>query len=1263
MSKEPRLWMVGDSTPPMTPNILCSPAATNQMLTLNMVGQDLSPPTSAFQSLLGQQFDQLAAGMGSRNSVTSLYQPRRSCSSDNLYAFSSFGSPATQLHHLSTQALLSPFLSSTPGGKFNFFCKLADSRNLKQAQVSPLVTRNLSSATSTTKSFLYPPRCDLINDQQPTGLSPNHFLSSTISQQPPTPTNLTTNLLNDIHLNSPTSKSAAGMQACCSLSDFLAISNQQLRSPKSVGGAGCGSVNLGDLPTSSPSYHNHLTSSISFSNGLSSLAAAIASNGTSATDPNSNILNTPTPLISPKSFGQGFTQFSPPAIFDLQSSLFKFPPPTPHPQSYSEQVFLSTLHNKNNKFNYQLDSTEEQQQHIINSQTNQQNYQNTNWQLDKNATKEQTCKQDLNSSNSHLILKQNGYESSQTSTVEPQTQPQISTTSGSVSNNDSQNENSIRQTGSNLAHLVTPARFKLEANRRVTTNEIRDKPVCIDGSNHSSFLMEIEEEKGVQSRPSSYQKAGSNLDQINLHRSSSLRDSAIRAQSSLSQLDTINIDWTSSAPINATAGCCNNDCQTFRPASAIPRILVSNCRQQQVGQPQEQISMDVDLDSSDAGEIKPKANPIIQAARGSQIADFGANTGDQNGSPSDATGNSRHPASLGPQSRSDCLQPIFKSPNVSQSSHRTNQRDFHDKRALSPQSFRARVRQYHRERTGSTSAPPNFSLCTTGDDLSSICMKDDDCFDSKIQSDQSMQLENQALTSAKLKESQVSRCNLTGRSTIFASQMISGDSHIALESSDAARCQSAEPHQNQSYITRTLLQAPGGLTRSVGQMDQKSSQAFYNFPELSQSAHQLQTLNLQPQAQTTSQQVQQNQQGSRFPIPQQNSNNFHHFQHQQYQHPTNAKNWNLAESCHQEIGTIQFSNSAADFSVFRTNALHQNYAHYHQTNGDTASKVLGPNAYNQARAQTTAIPGSYQCSKENLNTASVKPHSEQNLHQPNLNHIQHHQSSETLFYSSAGAARHANWSAQDPHLSVRDPTFCPDGISTNQAKMFGSPSEQYQSSLHQQQQQQTHQLSSAIPMSSQSGSISTDALNCFPNAIHEQQQTAPIPTLPSSHFMAVLDEGSTLPSGGSTSRIDFTGSDSRASSSDSWHQQLVGHQPLIGIYSNRQQQSQPSKALGGQSNSTNALSDSNSCHSLDSSDLSIPTQVDGFCRIKFIGGIKRYQCSTCLKLFNRSDMLTRHKRLHTGDRPFHCEECQQGFSRSDHLKTHMRTHSGELTSL
>ena len=50
---------------------------------------------------------------------------------------------------------------------------------------------------------------------------------------------------------------------------------------------------------------------------------------------------------------------------------------------------------------------------------------------------------------------------------------------------------------------------------------------------------------------------------------------------------------------------------------------------------------------------------------------------------------------------------------------------------------------------------------------------------------------------------------------------------------------------------------------------------------------------------------------------------------------------------------------------------------------------------------------------------------------------------------------------------------------------------------------------------------------------------------------------------------------------------------------------------------------------------------------------------SCDRRFSRSDELSRHLRIHTGQRPFPCPVCARAFSRSDHLTTHLRTHTGE----
>lgn len=56
---------------------------------------------------------------------------------------------------------------------------------------------------------------------------------------------------------------------------------------------------------------------------------------------------------------------------------------------------------------------------------------------------------------------------------------------------------------------------------------------------------------------------------------------------------------------------------------------------------------------------------------------------------------------------------------------------------------------------------------------------------------------------------------------------------------------------------------------------------------------------------------------------------------------------------------------------------------------------------------------------------------------------------------------------------------------------------------------------------------------------------------------------------------------------------------------------------------------------------------------------RQFVCQFCEKDFRRPDILSRHLRRHTGEKPFRCDVCLRFFSRSDHLRTHKRTHTNE----
>uniref|UniRef100_A0A2K5ETL8 Zinc finger imprinted 2 n=1 Tax=Aotus nancymaae TaxID=37293 RepID=A0A2K5ETL8_AOTNA len=59
---------------------------------------------------------------------------------------------------------------------------------------------------------------------------------------------------------------------------------------------------------------------------------------------------------------------------------------------------------------------------------------------------------------------------------------------------------------------------------------------------------------------------------------------------------------------------------------------------------------------------------------------------------------------------------------------------------------------------------------------------------------------------------------------------------------------------------------------------------------------------------------------------------------------------------------------------------------------------------------------------------------------------------------------------------------------------------------------------------------------------------------------------------------------------------------------------------------------------------------------------KHNRCEFCKRTFSTRVALRRHRRIHTGEKPFECKQCGEAFYLMPHLKRHQKTHSGRKPS-
>lgn len=75
--------------------------------------------------------------------------------------------------------------------------------------------------------------------------------------------------------------------------------------------------------------------------------------------------------------------------------------------------------------------------------------------------------------------------------------------------------------------------------------------------------------------------------------------------------------------------------------------------------------------------------------------------------------------------------------------------------------------------------------------------------------------------------------------------------------------------------------------------------------------------------------------------------------------------------------------------------------------------------------------------------------------------------------------------------------------------------------------------------------------------------------------------------------------------------------------------------------------------------LQAPLPMNGSKSTVTKGSSSKRECNICGKIFTKPYQVERHKRIHTGERPYKCDLCTKSFAQKSTLQMHQKHHTGD----